>query len=142
MSEPTITTTKTIKIPGPDHPITIERNPKRLVVSIGGTIVADSRGALTLHEKGYPAVQYIPREDVDMTLLERSDHTTYCPYKGDCSYFSIPLCGKRGINAVWTYENPYDAVAPIKNHLAFYSDRVNSLELRPDTYYGRTLVSD
>jgi uncharacterized protein (DUF427 family) len=77
-----------------------------------------------------------------MTLLERSDHTTYCPYKGDCSYFSIPLCGKRGINAVWTYENPYDAVAPIKNHLAFYSDRVNSLELRPDTYYGRTLVSD
>jgi uncharacterized protein (DUF427 family) len=104
--------------------------------------VADSRGALTLHEKGYPAVQYIPREDVDMTLLERSDHTTYCPYKGDCSYFSIPLCGKRGINAVWSYENPYDAVAPIRNHLAFYSDRVNSLELRPDTYYGRTLVSD
>jgi uncharacterized protein (DUF427 family) len=142
MSEPTTTTTKTIKIPGPDHPITIEHNPKRLVVSIGGTIVADSRSALTLHEKGYPAVQYIPREDVDMTLLERSDHTTYCPYKGECSYFSIPLCGKRGINAVWTYENPYDAVAPIKNHLAFYSDRVNSLELRPDTYYGRTLVSD
>jgi uncharacterized protein (DUF427 family) len=142
MSEPTVTTTKTIRIPGPDHPITIERNPKRLVMSIGGTIVADSRGALTLHEKGYPPVQYIPREDVDMTLLERSDHTTYCPYKGDCSYFSIPLCGKRGINAVWTYENPYDAVAPIKNHLAFYSDRVNELELRPDTYYGRTLVSD
>jgi uncharacterized protein (DUF427 family) len=142
MSEPTTTTKKTIKIPGPDHPITIERNPKRLVVSIGGTIVADSRGALTLNEKGYPPAQYIPREDVDMTLLERSDHTTYCPYKGDCSYFSIPLCGKRGINAVWSYENPYDAVAPIKNHLAFYSDRVNSLELRPDTYYGRTLVSD
>jgi uncharacterized protein (DUF427 family) len=142
MSEPTTTTTKTIKIPGPDHPITIERNPKRLVVSIGGTIVADSRNALTLNERGYPPAQYIPREDVDMTLLERSDHTTYCPYKGECSYFSIPLCGKRGINAVWTYENPYDAVAPIKNHLAFYSDRVNSLELRPDTYYGRTLVSD
>jgi uncharacterized protein (DUF427 family) len=142
MSDPTTATTKVIKIPGPDHPITIERNPKRLVISIGGTIVADSRGALTLNEKGYPAVQYIPRDDVDMTLLERSDHTTYCPYKGECSYFSIPLCGKRGINAVWTYENPYDAVAPIKNHLAFYSDRVNALELRPDTYYGRTLVSD
>jgi uncharacterized protein (DUF427 family) len=142
MSEPTTTTTKTIKIPGPDHPITIEGNPKRIVVSIGGTIVADSRGALTLHEKGYPAVQYIPREDVDMTLLERSAHTTYCPYKGECSYFSIPLCGKRGINAVWTYENPYDAVAPISNHLAFYSDRVKSLELPPDAYYGRTLVSD
>jgi len=142
MSEPTTRTTKTIKIPGPDHPIIIEPNPKRVVVSIGGTIVADSRGALTLHEKGYPAVQYIPREDVGMTLLERSAHTTYCPYKGECSYFSIPLCGKRGINAVWSYENPYDAVAPIKNRLAFYSDKVNSLELRPDTYYGRTLVSD
>jgi uncharacterized protein (DUF427 family) len=142
MSDPTTTTTKTIKIPGPDHPITIEGNPKRVVVSIGGTIVADSRNALTLREKGYPAVQYIPREDVDMTLLERSAHTTYCPYKGECTYFSIPLCGKRGINAVWTYENPYDAVAPIRSHLAFYPDRVNSLELRPDTYYGRTLVSD
>ena len=126
----------------PDHPITIDRNPKRVVVSIGGTIVADSREALTLREAGYPAVQYIPREDVDMTLLERSAHTTYCPYKGDCAYFSIPLCGKRGINAVWTYENPYDAVAAIRNHLAFYPDRVNALELRPETYYGRTLVSD
>jgi uncharacterized protein (DUF427 family) len=104
--------------------------------------VADSRDALTLREAGYPAVQYIPREDVDMTLLERSAHTTYCPYKGDCAYFSIPLCGKRGINAVWTYENPYDAVAAIRNHLAFYPDRVNALELRPETYYGRTLVSD
>jgi len=142
MSDPTNTTTKAIKIPGPDHPITIQPNPKRVVVSIGGTIVADSRGALTLHEKGYPAVQYIPREDVDMALLERSTHTTYCPYKGECSYFSIPLCGKRGVNAVWSYENPYDAVASIKNRLAFYSDRVNALELRPDTYYGRTLVSD
>src|ERR1700730_4223891 len=141
MSEPT-TTTRTIKIPGLDHPITIERNPKRVVVSIGGTLVADSRDALTLREAGYPAVQYIPREDVDMTLLERSEHTTYCPYKGDCSYFNISLCGKRGINAVWSYENPYDAVAPIRNHLAFYSDRVNELELRPETYYGRTLVSD
>jgi uncharacterized protein (DUF427 family) len=132
----------TAKIPGPDHPITIERNPKRVVVSIGGTIVADSSDALTLHEKGYPAVQYIPRKDVDMALLERSDHSTYCPYKGDCTYFSIPVCGKRGINAVWTYEKPYDAVAPIRNHFAFYSDKVNELELRPDAYYGRTLVSD
>jgi uncharacterized protein (DUF427 family) len=130
------------RVAGPDHPITIERNPKRVVVSIGGTIVADSRDALTLREASYPAVQYIPREDVDMTLLERSAHTTYCPYKGDCAYFNIPLCGKRGINAVWTYENPYDSVAAIRNHLAFYADRVNTLELRPETYYGRTLVSD
>ena len=82
---------KPVKIPGPDHPITIERNPARIIVSIAGRIVADTREALTLREAAYPAVQYIPRKDVDMALLERTDHTTYCPYKGDCSYYSIPL---------------------------------------------------
>jgi uncharacterized protein (DUF427 family) len=131
MSEQANTTTKTIKIPGPDHPITIERNPKRVVVSIGGTVVADSRDALVLREAGYPAVQYIPREDVDMTRLERSVQTTYCPYKGDCAYFSIPSGGERAINAVWTYEAPYDAVASIRNHLAFYPERVDTIEERP-----------
>ena len=133
MSEQTNTTTKTIKIPGPDHPITIERNPKRVVVSIGGAVLADSRDALNLREAGYPAVQYIPRKDVDMTLLERSAHTTYCPYKGDCAYFSIPSGGRRAINAVWTYEAPYDAVAAIRNHLAFYPDRVDAIEERPES---------
>jgi uncharacterized protein (DUF427 family) len=131
MSEQKNTTTKTIKIPGPAHPITIERNLKRVVVSIGGTILA-SRDALILREAGYPAVQYIPRRDVDMTLLERSAHSTYCPYKGDCAYFSIPSGGERAINAVWTYEAPYDAVAAIRNHLAFYPDRVDAIEERPD----------
>jgi uncharacterized protein (DUF427 family) len=127
MSEQSNSTTKTIKIPGPDHPITIERNRKQVVVSIGGAVLADSRDTLVLREAGYPAVQYIPRKDVDMTLLERSTHVTYCPYKGDCSYFSIPSGGERGINAVWTYETPYDAVASIKNHLAFYPDRVDEI---------------
>ena len=128
MSEQTHTTTKTIKIPGPDHPITIERNPKRVVVSIGGRVLADSRDALTLREAGYPAVQYIPRKDVDMTQLERSAHATYCPYKGDCAYFSIPAGGERAVNAVWTYEAPYEAVAAIRNHLAFYPERVDAIE--------------
>jgi uncharacterized protein (DUF427 family) len=133
MSQQTRTTTKTIKIPGPDHPITIEHNLKRVVVSIGGTVLADSRDALTLREAGYPAVQYIPRKDVDMTLLERSAHATYCPYKGDCAYFSIPSGGVRAINAVWTYEAPYDAVAAIRNHLAFYPKRVDAIEERGAT---------
>jgi uncharacterized protein (DUF427 family) len=128
MSEQTNTTTKTIKIPGPDHPITIERNLKRVVVSVGDAVLADSRDVLILREAGYPAVQYIPRKDVDMTLLERSAHATYCPYKGDCAYFSIPSGGERAINAVWTYEAPYEVVAAIKNHLAFYPDRVDSIE--------------
>ena len=131
MSEQPNTKTKTIKIPGPDHPITIERNLKRVVVSIGGTVLADSRDALTLREAGYPPVQYIPRKGVDMTLLERSAHATYCPYKGDCAHFSIPSGGERAINAVWTYEAPYDAVAAIRNHLAFYPKRVDAIEERP-----------
>jgi uncharacterized protein (DUF427 family) len=133
MSQQKNTTMKRVKTPGPDHPITIERNVKRVVVSIGGTVLADSRDALILREAGYPAVQYIPRKDVDMTLLERSAHATHCPYKGDCAYFSIPSGGGRAINAVWTYEAPYDALAAIKDHLAFYPDRVDALEERPES---------
>jgi uncharacterized protein (DUF427 family) len=124
--------TKTVKIPGPDHPITIERNPARIIVSIAGRIVADTREALTLREAAYPAVQYIPRQDVDMALLERTDHTTYCPYKGDCSYYSIPLGGDRSVNAAWSYEAPYAAVAPIKDYVAFYPNRVDEIEERPE----------
>ncbi|WP_043618675.1 DUF427 domain-containing protein [Ensifer sp. ZNC0028] len=119
---------KPIKIPGPDHPITTERNPARVVVTLGGRVIADTRNALALREATYPAVQYIPREDTDMSLLERTDHSSHCPYKGDASYFSIPLGGERSRNAVWTYENPHAAVAAIKDRLAFYPDRVDSIE--------------
>lgn len=119
---------KTVRIPGPDHPITIERNPRRVVVKLAGRTIADSPDALTLREANYPAVLYIPRKDVDMTLLERTSHATYCPYKGDCSYFSIPLGGERSVNSVWTYETPYDSVTAIKDHLAFYPNRVDAIE--------------
>lgn len=124
-------TAKPIKVPGPDHPITIERNRSRVVVSAAGRVIADTREALTLREASYPAVQYIPRKDVDMALLKRTEHATYCPYKGDCAYYSIPLGGARSANAVWTYEAPYPAVAAIKDHLAFYPDRVDAVEERP-----------
>ena len=130
MEQTVLPAAKPIKIPGPDHPITIERNPARIVVSVAGRIVADTREALTLPEAAYPAVQYIPRKDVDMALLERTDRATYCPYKGDCSYFSIPVGGERSINAVWSYEAPYPAVTSIKDHLAFYPDRVDAIEER------------
>jgi uncharacterized protein (DUF427 family) len=123
-------TEKTRKIPGPDHPITIHPNPARVVVSIAGHVVADSREALTLREASYPGVHYIPRKDVDMSLLQRTDHRTYCPYKGDCAYYSITLGGQRSRNAVWSYEAPYAAVAEIKDHLAFYPDRVDAIEER------------
>jgi uncharacterized protein (DUF427 family) len=129
--EPNVATAaKPVKIPGPDHPITIERNPARIVVSVAGRVVADTREALTLREAAYPPVQYIPRKDVDMALLDRTDHTTYCPYKGDCSYFSIPLGGERSVNAVWSYEAPYAAVSSIKDYLAFYPNRVDAIEER------------
>lgn len=120
--------TKTIKIPGRDHPITIERNAHRVAVKAAGRVVADTRDALTMRETNYAAVQYIPRKDVNMTLLEQTDHATYCPYKGDCAYYSIPAGGERSINAVWTYEAPYAAVAAIKDHIAFYPDRVDSIK--------------
>lgn len=122
-------TEKTIKIPGPDHPITINHAASHIVVSVGGRVVADSRNALSLQEAGYPAVLYIPRADVDLSQLSRTDHSTYCPYKGDCSYYSIPAGGERSQNAIWTYESPYDAVAEIKDHMAFYPNRVDSIEV-------------
>lgn len=81
-----------------------------------------------MRELTYPAVHYIPRKDVAMALLERTDHATYCPYKGECAYYSIPSGGARSVNAVWTYEAPFAAVAAIKDHLAFYPDRVDAIE--------------
>ena len=118
---------KQIRIPGPDHPISVQRNPARIVVSAAGRVVADTGNALTLREADYPAVQYIPREDVDFSQLERTDHATYCPYKGDCSYYSVLVGGEKSVDAVWTYEDPYPAVAQVKGHVAFYPDRVDEI---------------
>lgn len=120
---------RSAKTPGPDHPITIDHPRERVVVTAEGHVVAHTTHPVLLHEAQYPAVWYIPRKDVDMTALERSAHTTYCPYKGECSYYSIKGSAK-GQNAAWTYENPYEAVAGIKDYLAFYQDRVDSIEER------------
>lgn len=120
-------TGKPVRIPGPDHPITVTPSGAHIVIKLGDRVIADTRAALTLREASYPPVHYIPRADVDMTQLQRTEHHTYCPYKGDCAYYSIPAGGQRSINAVWTYETPYDAVAEIKDHVAFYPDRVDSI---------------
>ena len=121
---------KPLKIPGPDHPITIEPNPAKVIVRLNGKTIAETNESLTLQEANYPPVSYIPRKDVDMSLLQRSTHESYCPYKGDASYYSIPLGGERSANAIWTYERPYDAVHEIKDYLAFYPNRVDSIEAR------------
>ena len=123
---------KPIRIPGPDHPISVTPGGEHLVVMQGGRAIADTRAALTLKEASYPAVYYIPRRDVEMSQLVRSTHQTYCPYKGDCSYYSIPAGGERGVNAVWSYESPYEAVSAIKDHLAFYPDRVDAIRVLTD----------
>ncbi|MFJ6326356.1 MULTISPECIES: DUF427 domain-containing protein [unclassified Rhizobium] len=120
---------KPVKIPGPDHPITIEEKHAHVTVSVAGKVIADTHEALSLKEASYPAVIYIPRKDVDMSLLQKTSHETYCPYKGECSYYSIPAGGERSVNAIWTYENPYPSVGQIKDYMAFYPDRVDSIDI-------------
>ncbi|MEA2855326.1 MAG: hypothetical protein QOE02_5378 [Rhodospirillaceae bacterium] len=122
-------TNKPMKVPGPEHPIDITPTKGRVTVEVNGVRIADTREALNLQEAGYPPVQYIPRNDVDMTQLQRTEHQTYCPYKGDCAYYSIPAGGERSVNAVWTYEGPYSAVSAIRDYLAFYPDRVDAIEV-------------
>ena len=132
MADPAIAN-RQVKQPGPDHPITIEPNPARVLVTVAGRVLADSTHALTLREAGHAPVQYIPLSDVDASLLEPTDNATYCPYKGDASYYSVPVGGVKSVNAVWTYELPYAAVAEIKGHVAFYPERVDAItEQAPD----------
>ena len=119
---------KEIKIPGPDHPITISPAEGRVRVTVAGRIVAESTRALRLEEMGHLRVYYLPRSDADMSLLVRTTHCTYCPYKGDCTYYSIPIGGPKSENAVWTYEKPHEAVASIREYLAFYPSRIDAIE--------------
>jgi uncharacterized protein (DUF427 family) len=115
---------KMVLIPDATHPISITPTPGRVVVTAGERVLADSANALTLRESTYPPVQYVPIADVDPALIRRTDHATYCPYKGDASYYSVVLDGQTLDNAVWTYDEPYDAVAEIAGHVAFYPDLV------------------
>ncbi len=118
-----------MKLPGPDHPITITPNPRRVRVTAGDIVIAETSKALTLKEAKYPAVQYVPRDDANMALLERTDRVTHCPYKGDASYFSVKADGKTLDNAIWTYETPFPAMTEISGHLAFYPDKVKIEEV-------------
>jgi uncharacterized protein (DUF427 family) len=120
---------KEIKIPGPDHPITISPVEGKVRVTVAGRMIAETTRTFRLEEKGYSPVYYLPRSDADMSLLVRSTHYTYCPYKGDCAYYSIPVGGSRSENAVWTYEQPHEAVSVIREYLAFYPSRVDAIEV-------------
>lgn len=118
-----------MKVPGPDHPITISPATKRIRISAGSLPIADTSRALVLCEASYPPVCYIPRDDTDLAVLVRSVRTSHCPYKGEASYFSIRTASGLIDNAVWSYEAPYPAMATIAGHLAFYPDKVTIEEL-------------
>ncbi len=113
-----------MKTPGPDHPITVEKNPARVTVRVGDQVVADTTAALVLQESNYPAVQYIPLADVDPALIKPTDTSTYCPYKGDASYYSLVTGDGELTDVIWTYRAPYPAVAEIADHVAFYANKV------------------
>lgn len=114
-----------VKRPGPDHAIEIAASDARLVITFAGQIVADTRAALVMREAGYAPVHYVPISDIRPDLLETSAHTTYCPYKGHCSYYTLSHDNRRAENALWYYDAPYPDVAQIKDHAAFYADKVD-----------------
>lgn len=117
--------------PGHAHAITIEKNPNRITVTFNGTVLADTQSALVLKEGPLPPANYIPREDVQMSYLQRTDHSTHCPFKGDASYFSVSVNGKTAENAVWTYEAPIDSVAQIKDYVVFYPEKMDAIKEVP-----------
>ena len=117
--------------PGHAHTITIEKNPNRITVTFNGTVLADTQSALVLKEGPLPPANYIPRADVQMSYLQRTDHSTHCPFKGDASYFSVSVNGKTEENAVWTYEAPIDSVAQIKDYVVFYPEKMDAIKELP-----------
>lgn len=117
--------------PSHPHAITIEKNPNRVKVTFNGTVIADTQGALVLREGPLPPVNYIPREDVNMSYLQRTKHTTHCPFKGDASYFTVSVEDRTAENAVWTYEAPFSSVADIKDHVVFYPEKMDAIEELP-----------
>ena len=125
-----------MKLPGPDHPITIERNPLRVRVIFNGQVVADTTNAVTLKESTLTPVQYIPREDARMEFFQRTAHASHCPYKGDAAYFSLRVGERVSENAVWSYEKPFPAMQQIAGRLAFYRDRVDAIEERSESGKG------
>jgi uncharacterized protein (DUF427 family) len=122
-------TLRKLLVPGPDHPISVEATGARVTVRLGGRVIADTVDALTLREASYPPVQYVPLADVDPAVLRPSRHATYCPYKGAASYYALQVDGHVVPAAAWYYPDPRDAVAVVKDHVAFYPDRVDAIEV-------------
>jgi uncharacterized protein (DUF427 family) len=122
--ESAVSSTKEKLIPGPDHPITVTPTDGHVVARVGGQVIAESDRSLTLQEASYPPIQYLPLADVDPAVLRSTDHQTYCPYKGDASYYTVTTASGDLDNAIWSYRKPYEAVSEIADHVAFYPDRI------------------
>jgi uncharacterized protein (DUF427 family) len=118
-----------IRVPGLSHPITVEPTSQQVTVHLDGRVVVDTSRALTLREASYPPVQYVPTDDVDPALLAPSSHTSWCPFKGRATYYDLVVGDRVAPAAVWTYLAPHAAVAQVKDHVAFYADRVDSIEV-------------
>jgi len=116
-----------MKIPGPDHPITVEPSDRQVTVTFNGKTIAESSMALRMQESTYSPVYYVPLADVDPAVITHTGHSTHCPYKGEASYYSVTVGIESAENAIWTYEAPYEAVAAIKDHVAFYTDKMDSV---------------
>ena len=128
-----------MKIPGPDHPITTAINPRRVRALIAGHVIADTVQALTLNEADYPAVQYFPREDVEMGFSAKTGKATECPYKGQASYYTFTIQGEILESVAWSYETPYPHMEQIAGHVAFYADRVEVYEVDEPIHRGQGL---
>jgi len=112
----------------PDHNVTLTPLVNHIVISISKVEIASSQRVIKLQESTYPAVFYFPREDVAFDLLTASEHTTYCPFKGHASYWSLQLAENQLENIAWSYELPFDEMLPIKNYIAFYQNKFNVRE--------------
>jgi uncharacterized protein (DUF427 family) len=108
----------------PDYRVDLEPHPRRVRVKLGGETIAESDRALRVLETKHDPAIYFPREDVRMDLLERTEHQTFCPFKGDASYWTVRAGGRAEENAVWSYESPFDQVAGLKDYVSFYTDRL------------------
>jgi uncharacterized protein (DUF427 family) len=113
----------------PDHRVATAPAKERVKIVFGGEVIVDTQRAVRLEEGNYPPVYYVPRSDVKMDHFTKTAHHTYCPFKGEASYFTLSGGGKTAANAVWSYESPYDEVAVIKEHLAFYPNRVDQISV-------------
>jgi uncharacterized protein (DUF427 family) len=113
----------------PEHRVDLLPEARRVRVMFAGTVIADSSAAIRVEETGHGPVHYLPANDVRLDLLQPTEHHTYCPFKGDCSYWTIDAGGKRADNAVWAYRTPYDEAQGLAGHYAFYKSRVDTIDV-------------